>query len=271
MTPSPEQSRFIEAVTTTTDNLLVSACAGGAKTTSMTLAAKALGPGPRKVVALAFNKDAAESLAAKMPYWVECSTFHSFCYSALGTHLGKKPKPDGRRCVWFLKDLVPDWKQRRELEDDVLTLVSRVKTLPAGSASASEVADRFDIPCDSRMIELAEAVLARCCEQPFASVDFDDMLWLTHKLGCKFPHVDLVFLDEAQDTNPVQRALLQAILGEVGRLIAVGDGHQAIYAFRGADADAMPELRSAFAMRELELSVSYRCSQSVVLEAQKYL
>jgi superfamily I DNA/RNA helicase len=55
-----------------------------------------------------------------------------------------------------------------------------------------------------------------------------------------------------------------------GRLIAVGDPSQAIYGFRGADATAMTDMQREFNMTVLPLSVSYRCSQSVVKEAQKY-
>jgi len=87
----------------------------------------------------------------------------------------------------------------------------------------------------------------------------------------RFNAVAYALLDEAQDTNAVQRALLKSILDSLGRLIAVGDPHQSIYGFRGADHEAMTLLKSGFAMEELALSVSYRCSQAVVKEAQKYL
>ena len=84
MTPSPEQTACVLALSHTTNNLLISACAGGAKTTTMVLMAKALGPTTGKVVALAFGKDASVSLEAKMPYYVESSTFHVYCYAAIG-------------------------------------------------------------------------------------------------------------------------------------------------------------------------------------------
>lgn len=291
---SDEQQVCVNAAVGTMDNLLISACAGGAKTTTMCAIARAVGPG-RSVVALAFNKDAATALAQKMPYFVSSQTFHSFCYDALGRHLGRKPKADAERTRWFLKDLVPDWKERRDVEDNVLTLVSRFKSTTASTQCEKElraVADRFDIDATPHELRLAEQVLDKCLDPASIakSVDFDDMLWLCLRLNAKFPQVALVLLDEAQDTNGVQRELLRRILGKVecqmvdtkdgfveerytspARLIAVGDPHQSIYGFRGADHDAMRALRDDFAMRELQLSVSYRCSQSVVKEAQKYL
>jgi len=288
--PSPEQQLCIDATTGTSDNLLITACAGGAKTTTMCQIARAVGPGKR-IVALAFNKDAATSLAAKMPYYVESKTFHSFCYDALGTALRGKPRPDSNRCKWFLKDLMPDWKQRTAIESDVLTLVSRFKSTTAtpGEQNLQVVADDFGIDVSPSIIALAKQVLDKCLEQPFKSIDFDDMLWLAYHLNVAFPMVSLILLDEAQDTNPVQRALLERMLNmpvkltkdydpetenrfqpRSGRLIAVGDPHQSIYGFRGASANAMEALREDFAMTPLALSVSYRCSQAVVMEAQKY-
>lgn len=55
------------------------------------------------------------------------------------------------------------------------------------------------------------------------------------------------------------------------RLVAVGDPHQAIYGFRGANADSMSRISSRFSCKTYPLSVSYRCSKAVVKEAQRYL
>ena len=54
-----------------------------------------------------------------------------------------------------------------------------------------------------------------------------------------------------------------------GRLITVGDRHQAIYGFTGADNDALDILKHQFQMTELPLSVCFRCSQSVIRHARK--
>lgn len=289
MTLSDEQLYCVTQATGTSDNLLIRACAGGAKTTTMVEIAKAFGPG-RRIVALAFGTDAATSLTAKMPYYVESSTFHTFCKRALEKHLGVHSlRADRHKCKWILKELVPDWKMRREIEDDVLTLVSRFKstTLPLDLANLAKCAERFDFDLAQGELSLAQQLLERCLVPPFKTIDFDDMLWLTFHLGVSFPPVAVILLDEAQDTNGVQRALLARILNDsehavrlsnapIGqrprpRLIAVGDANQSIFGFRGADHNAMDALRRDFNMKDLELSVSYRCSQAVVAEARKYL
>ncbi|GAA0983259.1 MULTISPECIES: ATP-dependent helicase [Nocardiopsis] len=46
---------------------------------------------------------------------------------------------------------------------------------------------------------------------------------------------EVVFVDEYQDTDPAQEALLRALAGDGRDLVAVGDPDQSVYAFRGAE------------------------------------
>jgi superfamily I DNA/RNA helicase len=82
---------------------------------------------------------------------------------------------------------------------------------------------------------------------------------------------DFVFVDEAQDVSDIQRALLKAAMKKKGRLVAVGDPHQAIYGFRGADSEALNNIAIQFDAKRLPLSISYRCPKAVVAEAQKFV
>ena len=57
---------------------------------------------------------------------------------------------------------------------------------------------------------------------------------------------DVVLVDEYQDTDPAQEALLHALAGDGRELIVVGDPDQAIYAFRGADVSAIMRFPERF-------------------------
>jgi superfamily I DNA/RNA helicase/RecB family exonuclease len=57
---------------------------------------------------------------------------------------------------------------------------------------------------------------------------------------------DTVLVDEYQDTDPAQEELLVQLAGDGRELIAVGDPDQSIYAFRGADVDAIRRFPDRF-------------------------
>jgi superfamily I DNA/RNA helicase len=109
------------------------------------------------------------------------------------------------------------------------------------------------------------------------------MIYLPLKHNLTFPQFDFVFIDEAQDTNATRREVAKRMLKDYqllvtkdntlhekpsGRLIAVGDRHQAIYGFTGADNDALDILKKEFSAAELPLSTCFRCSKSVIRHAQ---
>lgn len=102
-------------------------------------------------------------------------------------------------------------------------------------------------------------------------IDYDDQMYLVVKWKLRLWRHALVVADEAQDTNPVGRALLRLSLLENGRLFAVGDPKQSIYGFRGATSDAMDRIAAEFRTRELPLTVSYRCARAVVERAQTWV
>lgn len=84
------------------------------------------------------------------------------------------------------------------------------------------------------------------------------------------PHLDHVFIDEFQDTNPIQFAIHTGWLANGStRVTVVGDDDQSIYRFRGSDISCFTELRRAcdeqrvsFRMEKLE--ENWRSTRSIV-------
>lgn len=99
-------------------------------------------------------------------------------------------------------------------------------------------------------------------------IDFQDQIYHTALFGAPLARRSLVFVDEAQDLDPLQHRILSRL---TDRLISVGDPNQACYGFRGAEAQSMQHLAKRFGARDLPLSISYRCPRSVVREAQQYV
>jgi len=77
-----------------------------------------------------------------------------------------------------------------------------------------------------------------------------------------------VFVDETQDLNKAQLALVKRSVKTGGMVVAVGDDRQAIYRWRGADSNAMPNMVKELNAVVLPLSVTYRCGKSIVSLAQ---
>lgn len=81
-------------------------------------------------------------------------------------------------------------------------------------------------------------------------------------------------VDEVQDINPVQNALITEIIGESGYLTAVGDHRQAIYSFRGGRVDLMGclsrELGIASDGHIQELSANYRSTPRIIDLANRW-
>ncbi|HEY7288894.1 MAG TPA: UvrD-helicase domain-containing protein [Vicinamibacterales bacterium] len=73
---------------------------------------------------------------------------------------------------------------------------------------------------------------------------------------------DRIFIDEFQDTDPIQAEILLLLAEEVpGKLFIVGDPKQAIYRFRGTDVStywAVKELLASRGGRVLQLTTSFR-------------
>ena len=63
------------------------------------------------------------------------------------------------------------------------------------------------------------------------------------ELRARWTHV---FVDEYQDTDPGQVALLRALAGDGRDLTVVGDPHQSIYGFRGADVRGILDFPASF-------------------------
>jgi superfamily I DNA/RNA helicase len=87
---------------------------------------------------------------------------------------------------------------------------------------------------------------------------------------------DHIFVDEFQDSNPIQFAIHTRWLAEeTARVTVVGDDDQAIYRFRGSDIECFRGLEpfcksAAVAYRRETLSVNYRSTRNIVRLAEAY-
>lgn len=102
-------------------------------------------------------------------------------------------------------------------------------------------------------------------------IDFDDMIWLPWKKSLDIRMTDLMFIDERQDLNLAQQEL---VYKSARRLVMVGDVHQAIYGFAGADSNACERMSnrldsSSKGVLHFPLTYTRRCGRSIVEYASR--
>lgn len=120
-------------------------------------------------------------------------------------------------------------------------------------------------------IALAKQTLRTSTQMDLEVVDFDDMIYAPLIHNARVWQNDWVYVDEAQDINPARRAYIKKMLRLGGRAVFVGDPHQAIYGFTGAEHDALETIKKEFNAVEMPLTVTYRCPKAVVRLAQGWV
>ena len=275
-TPSPHQQRIFDFIKTQKGSAVIEAVAGSGKTTTVL---RALDYASGSHIFLAFNKSIAAELKHKAP-GVNARTFHALTFSAV-------------KAVKKFKDITPTKMRmltRKRFADQttyktygsfVTKLVALGKQAGIGAIAPDsfqewyKIIEHHGLEFDTingnyeKAIEFASKLLAESNSSDL--VDFDDLLYLAIKENVRLPQYDYVFVDEAQDTNLIQREIIKKLMKPNSRLFAVGDPAQAIYGFRGADSDSIALIGEEFQCARLPLTVSYRCPKQVVAFARQWV
>lgn len=270
---SPFQQAIFDHVEALKGNLIISAVAGSGKTTTLVEIVKRM---KGSVIFLAFNKSIATELCER---GVNAKTFHSLCFSAVMRF--KKCNTVTTDKLRKIIDAKLSGDDQRMYGSFIARLVGLARNAGIGCLQDDveqawfDIVDHHDLDLDNEQADLTVAVkLARDLlrwSNESNLVDFDDLLYLCVKEGLVLPKFDNVLVDESQDTNPIQLAVLRKLAHKNTRFVFVGDENQAIYGFRGADSESMNNIRNEFNCDELPLSVSYRCAKNVVKYAQQWV
>lgn len=111
-------------------------------------------------------------------------------------------------------------------------------------------------------------------------IDFSDMLLMTYQILVKNESIlkfyqdcyRYILVDEYQDTNPIQNAILMLLSQPRNNLFCVGDDDQSIYGFRGSDPAVMLEFPKQFKNAQIvQLPVNYRCNQGIVTASNRLI
>ncbi len=278
--PSPLQKAVFDAVDQTNDSLLIEAVAGSGKTTTIVKACNYI-PSNDRTCFLAFNKSIQLELQARLPHHIKAMTFHSLGFAAVRDAVGKV-NVNFKKTSELMDETFGRGTFANKFSDKIALqkLISFAKGnghyWPGGVPSKDEWLQLIEYHDQNYEVEPIK-YLDRLSEVYEISllwkdeIDFDDMQLHPIVHNYELPKYDNIICDESQDLSSLQHEILRRSLAEGGRVIAVGDTHQAIYGFRGADSSSMGNLKKMFSMRELPLNVSYRCSKVIAEMAQEYV
>lgn len=276
------------AVTTESRLVAVVAGAGSGKTRVLTRrVAYRIATGDadaRHTVVLTFTREAAGELRRRLPALglrtrVVAGTFHAIAYDLLRQRwIDRDQRPrsivdDRRRIIGELvgseglADLVTDigWATSRGVDADAYAAA----LARAGHRPASAV---------GRVVDALRAYEQE--KRRRGVVDLDDLLALTNRelrrdpdyaeaVRWRFRHV---LVDEAQDLNPLQHALLDHLRAGRDDLYLVGDPAQAIYGFNGADPRLLVDADERFpGVEVIRLPVNHRCTPQIVAAGRTVL
>jgi ATP-dependent DNA helicase UvrD/PcrA len=280
-----------EAVTTEAAPLAVIAGAGSGKTRVLTrrIAYRCFQQtaDARHVLALTFTRKAAGELRARLRRLglrddVAAGTFHALAYAQLRgwwADRGTRPPELLVRKVPLLLRLLgrKTSVQAIDVAGEIEWAKARL-VAPDDYVEAALAADRQTSVGSTQIAQLYEAYEAEKRRQ--RQVDFDDLLGLCVRSietdrdfaaaqRWRFRHL---FVDEFQDVNPLQFRLLNAWRGDRRDLCVVGDPHQAIYSWNGADPRLLRELsRLIPGTSTVALEHNYRSSPQIIATANHVL
>lgn len=232
-----------------------------------------------------FGNEIVKTLEERIPKHPSCQakTLHAIGFKAINDSYGKRFEPDPYKSGKILASLKRiAYEQFRYSHTEFMEAVSELISYCKLNAFDPTLTDKqlewiveqynLDIELDLETKLAVGAVLQQSC-RAVEMIDYDDMIWLPVVNNLLLPSFDILFVDECQDLNVCQQRLALK-LGK--RLVLCGDPHQAVYAFAGADANSYNNLHkslqdSPLGCIDLPLSVSFRCSQRVIKEAQGWV
>jgi len=240
---------------------------------------------PHEILAVTFTDRAATELrerlrALGMPAPVRAATFHAAAWAQLRyfwPRFAAAPLPEV--LPHKVRLLVPDARRLRVEARDLAAEIEWAKARRIGpDAYAEHAADRDGpLPAEA-MAEVYAAYEAVKTRRNL--IDYEDMLLLATALLTEHTEVAAevrgryryVTVDEFQDVNPAQWALLRAWLGDSDDLCVVGDDDQTIYSFTGASSAYLTRFRTHFPdARVVTLTESYRSTPEVLALANGLL
>ena len=281
--PTEQQQAIYDYVRAKRKHIAVRALAGSGKTTTAVQAAKCVS-GEKNVGFVAFNRHIAAELQQRLGLSARAATLHSVGFATLRSKIPGVGEVDGKKYLKILQELYPNSFDHRGMLQKNFSGINKLIDIfrnELADFENDESATRKQIikACDlqgwefpsqmsifDEMFSMVRNIVKTGLEQ-MQTVDYTDMISAPSYLNFVTHQYDFLIADEAQDFN---RAQQQLVIGLSPRIMFVGDPHQSIMLFAGADAKSFNTLRRDLNATEFPLSTCWRCPSSH-LDLARYL
>ena len=279
------------AVTSPADVLQILAPPGSGKTKTLTSRVAYLlqhhNYKPWNVICLTFtiksSKEMKERISKLVDSGVEkklvLGTFHSVCrrYLVAYGHLIGLKKDFGIADSSDQISVIKRIQKRLSLSIDPKIAQSRISNAKSKGLSYHDLAEGLRSKKDveqQEVITLFEAYETHLTTSDL--LDYDDLLLRCAYLLKTHPscvsNVEIVLVDEFQDTNVVQFELLRLFAAHRNRITTVGDPDQSIYGWRSADVRNLKKMQRLYPdTLIIRLEDNYRSSGAILLAAQEVI
>lgn len=282
---------------TTAGPVLILAGAGSGKTKTLTHRIAHLiqheEVWPNEILAVTFTNKAAKEMRERLSHLLEqqntrnfmpwMGTFHSICVRLLrmdGIHIGVPPN-----------FVVYDEDDRKGLIKQAmkqLRITDKSVKIPAVSGAISSAKNQLLTPEEYLATarypfeQQVAAIYGRYEElrREASALDFDDLLLEAVRLLRDQPEIRAkwrnrfkhILIDEYQDTNAAQYAIVKSLVGESRNICVVGDDWQSIYSWRGADFTNILNFERDFpGAMVIKLEQNYRSTAAILEAAQNVI
>ncbi|MDN5274905.1 MAG: pcrA [Candidatus Saccharibacteria bacterium] len=287
-----------DAVKTTSGPLLILAGAGSGKTKTLTHRIGYLisheNIWPNEILAVTFTNKAAREMRERLGHllgqdgasrnfmpWM--GTFHGICVRLL--------RMDGDKIGISPNYVIYDEDDRQGLIKQAMKQLSitdkqikprAVSSAISGAKNELINPEDYELSANYPFQKEVAKIYSRYEKMRIeaGALDFDDLLIETVRLFRDQPEVRVkwrshfkhILIDEYQDTNAAQYAIVKSLVGETRNICVVGDDWQSIYSWRGADFTNILNFERDFkGAKVIKLEQNYRSTGAILEAAHKVI
>ena len=259
------------------------------------------GTDPQRILMVTFSRRAAQAMQRRVsrllhealglpgssapPQLAWCGTFHSVAARLLRLHAGNLGLAQDFTVLDHAdsEELMGLARQQLDLHTSTMRFPLAATCLAMHSRAQGshqplrELVEREYPWCDQH-VDALKSLFAAYTQLKLTQqlLDFDDLLlyWqamldepsLAARVRARFEHV---LVDEYQDTNALQQAIVRGLCPDGRGLVVVGDDAQAIYSFRGAHARGILDFPATFtpSAERITLAQNYRSTPQILAAA----